>query len=833
MNLAEWLRGTEAGELRDIAFTLAMGRRAFAQRCVVVARHRSEAAEAFAAEGGAQLLSGMHEEGTRGVAFLFPGQGSQYVDMGRELYRTEPVFRAELDRCCDGLMSHLERDLREVIFPRVPGEEAELELARTELAQPALFAIEYATARLWRAWGIEPQAMIGHSIGEFVAAHLAGVLTLEEALALVAARGRLMQSLETGAMLAVALPEEDLAPLLGAAVSLAAVNGPSASVVSGPVQAILALAGELGSRGIPCRRLHTSHAFHSAMTEPILEAWKAEVAAVDLKAPERPYVSNVSGRLITAEEATDPDYWVRHLRGTVRFNDGARTLLEERQDLVLLEIGPGRTLSTLLRQQPAARERPILTSMRHPKDSASDREHLLTTLGRLWLNGVEVDWPEIWAEPAPRRVHLPTYPFQRQRYWVGESEYPATGEVAPERDAGRPSASHVRPALGTPYRPPETEAEEILCEIWQEILGIREVGVRDDFFELGGSSLMAVTLMARIEERLGVSLATSVLSEATTVESLARRLAATGSDSPLVELQPEGRGPGVFWFHPIGGDVLCYLELVQRLGRERPMYGFKAFGLDGEGEPGTSIEGIAALYEPLLREKQPDGPYLLAGWSFGGLVAYELARRLEAAGEEIALLALIDSWPPAAARPIAETSSQEIDDDVAVLSWFLRDLLMRGLTDLGLSPDELRQLEPQRRFDAVVERAIRSELVPARGGAERLRRLYRVFQAHVGAVSSFRPRPSGSELVLFKASEGPRGRVGQQPVDGGEIWQELLGRPIESHEIPGDHYSILTTPRVDSLADHLKRCLARIEGPAAEGTPERQSLTELETLCTR
>jgi len=556
------------------------------------------------------------------------------------------------------------------------------------------------------------------------------------------------------------------------------------------------------------------------MTEPILEAWKREVAAVDLKAPERPYVSNVSGRLITAEEATDAEYWVRHLRGTVRFADGAQALLAERQDLVLLEIGPGHTLRTLLRQQPAAGQRPILTSMRHPKDHASDREHLLKTLGRLWCHGVEVDWPEVWAEPAPRRVHLPTYPFQRQRYWVGESEVPAAAGRAPGGQTAGPSASHVRPALGTPYSPPETEAEEILCEIWQEMLGIREVGVRDDFFELGGNSLMAVTLMAHIEERLEVSLGTSVLAAATTVAALARQLAMVGSDSPLVVLQPQGQGPGVFWFHPIGGDVLCYLELVQRLGRQRPMYGFKAVGLDGEGEPGASIEEIAARFEPQLREKQPTGPYLLAGWSFGGLVAYELARRLEAAGEDIALLALIDSWPPAAVQATAEASRQEIEDDVAVLSWFSRNLFMKDLEDLGLSGDALRQLEPEQRFDAVVEQAIGAELVPAGGGAERLRRLYRVFQAHAGAVSSFRPRPLSSEMVLLKARDGLGGGGGQRAVDGGDIWQQVLGRPIASHEIPGDHYSILTTPGVDSLADHLKRCLARLEQPATEGVTE-------------
>jgi phthiocerol/phenolphthiocerol synthesis type-I polyketide synthase E len=415
--------------LADVAYTLQLGRKAFNHRRAVICRE-GEAVAALETLDPKLVYTSVQEPRERPVVFMFPGQGAQHVNMGLELYQTEPTFRNEVDRCAELLRPHLGFDLREALYPSLVAQAAELaaaKLKQTSVTQPALFVIEYALARLWMEWGVKPQAMIGHSIGEYVAACLAGVFSLEDALALVAARGRLMQSVPEGAMLSVPLSEKDLLPLLGEGLSLAAVNGPALCVVAGPGADVDPLEQRLTADGVGCRRLHTSHAFHSRMMDPILDAFTAEVRKVALQPPAIPYLSNVSGAWITPEEATDPAYWVRHLRQTVRFAAGVSELVKE-PDWILLEVGPGKTLMTIARWYPGrAAGQMVLTSLPAfagkdaPQDvSGPDAEaaFLLTNLGRLWLSGVPVDWAGYHTHEARRRVALPTYPFERQRYWV-------------------------------------------------------------------------------------------------------------------------------------------------------------------------------------------------------------------------------------------------------------------------------------------------------------------------------------------------------------------------------------------------------------------------------
>ncbi len=432
-NLAAHLRQHAELDLADVAHTLHVGRKAFAERRVLVCRDREEALAVLEGHDAKRLFSGRADEevATRPVVFMFPGQGSQFVGMAQELYESEPTFREELDECCRLLQPSLSLDLRRVLFaPAERAEEAARQLEQTSLAQPALFVVEYALARLWMSWGVQPQAMIGHSIGEYVAACLAGVFTREEALVLVAARGRLMQRMRAGAMLAVSLPEEALRSLLGVDLSLAAINAPSMCVASGALKAIEDLERRLSERGVACRRLHTSHAFHSAMVEPVLETFAEQVRKARPQPPQIPFISNVTGTWITAREATDPAYWVRHLRQTVRFADGVRELLTD-ETRVLLEVGPGQTLSSLVTNQ-GGRDggRLVLSSIRHPHATQPDEALLLTALGRLWMSGVRVDWQSFYAHERRRRVPLPTYPFERSRYWVEPPPAAAPGLAA-------------------------------------------------------------------------------------------------------------------------------------------------------------------------------------------------------------------------------------------------------------------------------------------------------------------------------------------------------------------------------------------------------------------
>jgi acyl transferase domain-containing protein len=424
-NLAKRLAADPEVNLADVSYTLA-GRRAFAHRRMLVTptRDARAAVAALSAPDRQQVATRVAESHDRSVLFMFSGQGSQYVDMGRELYDVEPAFRSALIDCCDAFRGTLGFDLRDVLYP-APNqrEQASVRLQRTGVTQPALFAIEYALAKLWMAFGIEPKGMIGHSIGEYVAACLAGVFSFEDALDLVAARGRLMDEMPAGSMLAAPLSEREARPLLDAEIALAAVNAPGFCVFSGPTTAIDRLGAQLSARGVHARPLHTSHAFHSSMMDPVVSALVERVQRTVRKVPQIPYLSNLTGTWMTPEAALDAAYWGRHLRETVRFADGLAEVMKY-PDVILLEVGPGQTLSTLARQQPstAGKSHVILNSLRAPQDTQSDEAFLLNTVGTAWLSGAPVSWSGFFGGEKRHRVALPTYPFERQSYWVGPRE---------------------------------------------------------------------------------------------------------------------------------------------------------------------------------------------------------------------------------------------------------------------------------------------------------------------------------------------------------------------------------------------------------------------------
>lgn len=416
-NLAAALEANHAPPLADVAHTLLRGRTPFRHRRFVVAQDSAGAAADLrkAARGTS------HDGGSRRVAFMFSGQGSQHAGMGHELYQQESEYRAAFDECAELLAAPLGLDLRKAVAP-----ESDAPLSETWLTQPALFATEYSLARMWAGRGIQPAAMIGHSLGEYVAAHWAGVMTLEDALRLVVLRGRLMQEMPPGSMAAVPLAAGDLRRKLNGRAEIAAENGPELSVISGATEAVADLVAELEQGGIAARHLHTSHAFHSAMMEPALDRFSEAVAAIRLSEPRLPYVSNVTGTWITPQEAVSPDYYARHLRRAVRFGPGVQ-LLGDDPGLFLLEVGPGTVLSSLAQMSlPASRGR-ISSTLAHPNDGKSDTTAVLEANGRLWAAGVRISQTGIGAETGrtPRRVPLPSYPFERQRHWVE----PAKGGV--------------------------------------------------------------------------------------------------------------------------------------------------------------------------------------------------------------------------------------------------------------------------------------------------------------------------------------------------------------------------------------------------------------------
>jgi phthiocerol/phenolphthiocerol synthesis type-I polyketide synthase E len=405
---------------------------------------------------------------------------------------------------------------------------------------------------------------------------------------------------------------------------------------------------------VGCRHLHTSHAFHSRMMEPIVETYAARVGQVRLGPPNIPFVSNVSGTWISPEESTSPSYWAAHLRRTVRFADCLGELLNE-PNRVLLEVGPGRTLDMLTKQHPAkSRDHIVLSSTRHPREQRSDQAHILATVGQLWMAGVSIDWSEFYAGERRRRVPLPTYPFERKRHWINPAQLQAAVDptmpgLQEEPDeissAGRDHTGQI--AASSYEGAPRDEVERTIATLWQDLLGVEQVRVYDDFFDLGGSSLLALRLFAQIDQKLGKNLPLATLFEAPTVEQLADLLRDedwNATWSSLVKMQAGDSRPPLFLVHAAGGNVLIYRDLARHLGSDQPVYGLQAQGLDGEQPFLTTIEEMAARYVQEVQSVQPEGPYFLGGYCMGGTVALEMANQLSAMGQEVGLVACFETY---------------------------------------------------------------------------------------------------------------------------------------------------------------------------------------------
>ncbi|HEY6348108.1 MAG TPA: beta-ketoacyl synthase N-terminal-like domain-containing protein [Candidatus Angelobacter sp.] len=506
INLLDHLKAHPQDSLADVAYTLQVGRQMFSRRRMLVCRSHHEAVAALTSAAPGRLLMGHREKEPGPVTFLFPGLGSQYVNMGREVYSHQPIFREHVDLCAKFLKPELGLDLREILYP-APGktEHAAASLDQVRYASPILFTVEYAMAKLWMHWGVRPAAVTGHGIGEYAAACIAGVFSLEDALAVVSARGRLMQQMPAGCMTGVMLRETQL---------------------------------------------------NSTIMDPVLQEFHNAVQKIKLHPPDVPYISNLSGTWATVE-LTDPEYWVKHVRQTVLFADGVTELLNHSQR-ILLEVGPGRSLSSTIAQHPArVPEHVILPSLPHPKnDSQGDFELVLTTLAQLWLEGLRIDWKAFHSPERRRRIPLPAYPFERQHYQltgalrariVAEQDDLHISNPVPQPD-GRNGphppdwirAIHPRPNLPVPYVAPRNELEQAIADAWQDILGIVAPGINDSFVALGGHSLLALQLVGRIRALFEIEITVANLFQAPTITGLAdlivRQLSENLDSATLAEM---------------------------------------------------------------------------------------------------------------------------------------------------------------------------------------------------------------------------------------------------------------------------------------------------------
>ncbi|HXA85933.1 MAG TPA: aminotransferase class III-fold pyridoxal phosphate-dependent enzyme [Candidatus Dormibacteraeota bacterium] len=541
-NLASYLTSSDPElNLADAAFTLQTGRRHFPHRRATVARTAAEAAEALASGDSKSVWSRKCEHPDAPVVFLFPGQGAQQVNMGRGLYENEPIFAAQVDECSEVLRPLLGLDLRTLLYPQ-PGheEDASRQLKETFITQPALFVVEYALAQLWMQWGVAPKAMIGHSLGEYVAACVAGVFSRNVALRILSARARMMQDLPAGAMLAVRLPEADVIPLLGDKLSIAALNSPGMTVVSGPFDAIDALSATLEEKKIMYRRLATSHAFHSAMLDPMLPGFAEVVSSAQMHPPQVPFVSSLTGTWITDEQATSPDYWVQQVRRAVRFSSGIAELLHDPAN-ILLEVGPGQTLSTLARQHPAKQAaHEIVASLKSEENAkpdvrSQDIRSMLEALGHIWSAGGSIDWARSHGNEARHRVSLPTYAFERQRYWI-DSPPIAADQAATLANETNHSESKEQPmSVPNPNQNPgdtlgaqKAAALVKLRMLFSDISGFSadQLIPSAPFLEIGLDSLLLTQASTAIEKSFGVHVTfRQLLEELSSLDALAAHLA--------------------------------------------------------------------------------------------------------------------------------------------------------------------------------------------------------------------------------------------------------------------------------------------------------------------
>ncbi len=416
--LAAHLRAHPEQPLADVAYTLKQGRRAFEHRRVLVAATHEEAATLLEGTDTRRVFTHSHLGEDPEVVFMFPGGGAQYAGMARELYATEPVFQDWMDRGLDVLQKRLDYDIRALWLPE-PEQHADAveRLKRPSVQLPLIMIVEYALAQLWMSWGVKPAALVGHSMGENTAACLAGVMSFEDCIGLVLLRGQLFDTVPPGGMLSVPLPASEVRGLMDPALDMASVNAPELCVVSGPQEALDRLEAQLRAREVEPQRIQIDIAAHSRMLEPILGRFEAYLRSIRLSAPRLTIISNRDGQALSAAQATDPLYWVGHLRNTVHFSDCMATLISANPQRVYLEVGPGKALCSLSQANGVPTSQ-VINSLRHPEHEVADDVWFLGTLGRLWANGVAVDWEPIWGEARRHRVPLPTYAFQRKPYFI-------------------------------------------------------------------------------------------------------------------------------------------------------------------------------------------------------------------------------------------------------------------------------------------------------------------------------------------------------------------------------------------------------------------------------
>jgi phthiocerol/phenolphthiocerol synthesis type-I polyketide synthase E len=519
--LVEFLENNKENDYRNLLYTMNVGRKKMQYRGSIVCDSKDELISKLKES---MFYCKTDKDKEDNIVFMFPGQGSQYINMARELYDQYPFYKMTMDECLSLLKVNYNYDLSKLLFSNNPEEYADL-IHETEHAHISLFVVEYCMAKLLMHYGITPKVILGHSIGEYAGACIAGVFSLEDALRIVVTRGKIIQSLPKGRMLYVNASEEEVQEYLGPQVSLALVNTDKRVVLSGEEKAIQEVIDKIGNR-FKCKLLHTSHAFHSHMLRAATDPFRNLLTSIKMNEPNIRFLSNVTGGFVK-EELTTVDYWVHHMLDKVRFRDEVAALEKEDYHCFII-AGPGKTLSIFLKEILYDNENiVILNTIRDQDNKISDRRFFEEFLGKAWMNGINFKWKAYYEGEKLYRISAPTYPFDLKELWIDaknskvqvENEEPQFADEVDVTDE-----KYNRPDLSCKYEAPTNAVEESLVAILEELMGIHPIGIDDNFFELGGHSLLATQFISRIKDTFEIELQIKQIMEAATVRQISEQI---------------------------------------------------------------------------------------------------------------------------------------------------------------------------------------------------------------------------------------------------------------------------------------------------------------------
>jgi amino acid adenylation domain-containing protein len=816
--LGHYLLNHPEVSMAEVAYTLQLRRRHFSCRQIIECKNLQEATEKLLHSSSQQTLQAIAPAQSKPpLVFAFSGQGKQMTVAERRYCQEQPSYQQAVEEC----LLILQYNFPQLEF-KFNKEEANLETAHLEniyLSQIELFSLEYAFAKLLMAWGLQPDVVVGHSLGEYTAACIAGVLSLEHALLLIVTRALLMKDLPEGGMLSVILPLQMVNDYLQKhpEIDLAAINSENQCVVAGEKEALLKLKQELEQAHVVCRILSVNHAYHSRYAQTIIADFSKTLAACTFHSPHIKFLSTVEGTWIN--DALTAEHWIKHVLDTVQFTSAIKVLLSETAyaQAVFVEVGPGKVLTNLIKQHSLFKGPAKALATLVDAVTATPMTVFFSTLGQLWLAGFNLKWKNaFFAQENLYSVPLPTYPFDRKQYWV---KAPSTKLISPvkiladeqETTFSLAKVEKITPSASALFQPTDDRTiERSLADVWQRFFKGAVANEDDTFDHLGVDSLMAVSLAEYINKQFDLELTSSVLINTNTIrklthyikEAVASKKANSIEDEiiykdtiafELIELQKGKKDHlPLILVHAIGGTINVYGDLVKALGKDYPVYAFQALSAFGKAKPYTSIKDKAMDYAAELQKRFPETRYVLGGLSYGGIVAYEIAQHLTTLQEQwIPSVLMIDSPAPGSAHlPI------KMEDDAELLQYLFGDRMNISEEDIRLHSNLPMQV------DFLYQKAQDNEYA----GLPDKNLIYSIIEtwkSHQQAMFSHELQPYSGRVLYFRATESLK----RLPNTLHLPWIELVEGGIEIHRVSGNHHTMIQAPFVGKIIEPLKHTL--------------------------